>query len=801
MRVGRATRAHPQEQVCGDVIGHFPTRTGDLLMICDGVGHGPAAQEAAMAAWMQVVARRGAPLEEILLGCDRALITTRGVAMMLCEVDRELGVARLAGVGNCQAHGVGDPGFLFRGDAGIVGTGLRGVAPMAFPLQGLSHIILATDGVSGLSADALEAHARRRSPSSLADTILSKWSSGLDDASVLVLRLEVPFDPVESLTARYADLLSAYVARPTEELLLAAHDLGSEMLELELPLEDLVELHHTGLDALSPEVSLATNGVEIARRSSLLLLEVSMSYGLAFRRLMREEAAHARAEAERARFATESRAKSQLMAQVSHELRTPINRILTMLTLMVDDDALPPRVRRDLEVMQTSGSTLRRLLDDLLDTAKAESGKLDLVRGAVPLRRTLRELVAGLTAQLRGQDVEVKLRIAPDVPEWIAGDPERLRQVLSNLLDNARKFTKEGQIEVSCALIDAARLRVSVTDTGSGIAPDFLPLLFEPFTQAPGGSGGTGLGLTLCKQLVALMQGELHVRSTLGEGTTFEVTLPATPAPAEQPERPEDLSARRAGHELLLVDDDEVSRVIEQRFVQSFGYRCHAVGSGPELLRLLQEGARPSAVLLDHHMPGMSGPQTARLIRALPGHHETPLIALTAAVSPEAQAACLEAGMDAHAGKPLNRRTLVKLLDRATGLLDEPWRLSPPRPAPPPPPPAPPPVARRPVLDATVLAKLQALGALQEMADVFTVHSRRRLTAMRAALEDGDMGKVGRLSHALRTTATQLGAMRVADTCARLMSAEAGGVARLMPALEQEVDAVLQAFADRPPGA
>jgi two-component system sensor histidine kinase/response regulator len=396
--------------------------------------------------------------------------------------------------------------------------------------------------------------------------------------------------------------------------------------------------------------------------------ERTINLGNANRELTRaiEEANRAKEAAERA-----SSAKSEFLARMSHEIRTPMNGVMGMSELLQGTD-LTPRQRRLSETISRSAEALLQIINDILDFSKIEAGKLELESVEFCLRDVLEESIEMFAARAQAKGLELVCIVEPDVPAKVRSDPMRLRQVVVNLMGNAIKFTETGEIIVRAKRLDATgMLRFEVTDTGIGIAQEALSQIFDEFSQADSFTtrqyGGTGLGLTICRQLATLMGGEIGVQSTVGSGSTFwfDVRLEALqdPQAGDSPARLPRLNF--AGLRALVVDDNAHNREILYQHLRTWGMEVTAVDSGPEALQALQ-AAGPDAfdlALLDDEMPGMGGLQVADAIRRDRRFERLQLIMLSSRdMSDNAAAASrLSAGI---LPKPVRRSHLFACLSR-----------------------------------------------------------------------------------------------------------------------------------------
>ena len=357
-----------------------------------------------------------------------------------------------------------------------------------------------------------------------------------------------------------------------------------------------------------------------------------------------------------------NRAKSAFLAAMSHEIRTPMNGIIGFATLLLDGPLYPAQ-RRLATLLKEAGTSLLAILNDILDMSKIEAGKMELESVPLHPESVADGAISIVRSQAAMKGLELRSELAPNLPAWVLGDPVRLRQILLNLLNNAIKFTDEGEV-VLRAGAQGSLLRFEVVDTGVGIPPESQSLLFRHFSQVDRSASrrfaGTGLGLAICKRLVDAMGGTIGVSSMSGQGSTFwfTVNLPVTEAPIH-----EDAGAaqRRLSPpvRILVVEDILTNQIIVQSMLEGAGHEVVVVNNGAEAVAAVQ--ARPyDLVLMDMEMPEMNGVTAARVIRRSDPMHELPIVALSANAMPEEIARCREAGMDDHLAKPIDRDELLR---------------------------------------------------------------------------------------------------------------------------------------------
>ena len=390
------------------------------------------------------------------------------------------------------------------------------------------------------------------------------------------------------------------------------------------------------------------------------------------RRQFEQALARARDDAEAA-----NRAKSAFLANTSHELRTPLNGLLGMARLARDPALAEPLRIQYLEQVESSATTLAGIISDILDLSKIEAGRLLVERAPFDLAALLESVVAAQEPAARSRGLALALQIGPGLEAPVSGDALRVRQIVTNYVVNAIKFTEHGRVGLVATRPEpgAATVRVVCEDTGPGIAPAVQAELFRPFTQADQSTtrrfGGTGLGLSICRELAALMGGRVGVESQPGQGSRFwvELPLPATAARphAAVPAGAEDAGehASLAGLRVLMVEDNPVNMLIAVATLERWGVLVTQARDGAEALAAVDAAQQPfDLVLMDVQMPGMSGHEATRELRRRPGGRGVPIVALTAAALVSERDQALAAGMDDFLTKPIDAGRLQLALQR-----------------------------------------------------------------------------------------------------------------------------------------
>jgi two-component system sensor histidine kinase RpfC len=503
-----------------------------------------------------------------------------------------------------------------------------------------------------------------------------------------------------------------------------------------------------------------------------------------------------------------SLAKSRFLANMSHEMRTPLNAIIAMAELLKRND-LKGSQREIVDTLASSAQLLLGQIEDVLDEAKIESGRIQIERKPFDLGELLRSTARVVQSQARSKGLALKVDIGPGVSGWCVGDAHHLRQALLNLLANAIKFTHRGEILLAASLAEEPaerRIRFEVKDTGIGIPVDKQAVIFEPFTQADDSIsrtyGGTGLGTTIARQLVSLMGGEIRLVSTVGLGSLFwfELPLPIAEEAAVTAARAvvEKNFATAAANvaplhsvRILVAEDNHVNQRVTQMVLEGAGFSAHIVDSGEEALDALENGNYDLA-LFDVSMPGLSGIEALKMYRfSTPS--PIPVMMLSAHVTSQIVEECERAGAVQFIPKPVRSEELLGAVREQLAL-----RTAAPSSSQGPDAPAITPLPLKgPVIDLTVWEELAHLSPDPEfarrMVDAFRIDCRRLVGEIGDALDRRSLEAVKEAAHALKGGAASLGAKQLQHFAEKLERATHGSLRAKARAWRAELEPLVGA--------
>ena len=370
-----------------------------------------------------------------------------------------------------------------------------------------------------------------------------------------------------------------------------------------------------------------------------------------------------------------NQAKSLFLANMSHEIRTPMNGVMG-LTELISRTELTDRQRSYLDKLKSSSKNLLHILNDILDISKIEAGKFSIEQVAFNFKEMLDSVVDNARHKALEKGLMLEVAIVEPFPLQVMGDAVRCSQIFSNLISNAIKFTEIGRVDITLQR-DGDFVQAAVSDTGIGVTPAQQAKLFSPFTQADCSTsrkyGGTGLGLVICKRLVELMDGEIHLQSDYGKGSTFTLRLrlpvvekvldmePCSTDPTATTARY--VSEKLRGKWVLVVEDVEINRIVAQSLLEDSGMRVDCAHNGQEAVQKARE-KHYDIIVMDIQMPLMDGYEATKVIRTLDGYQHTPIVAMTANVMSDDKEASLAAGMNSHLTKPIQSDQVIAELER-----------------------------------------------------------------------------------------------------------------------------------------
>ncbi len=450
--------------------------------------------------------------------------------------------------------------------------------------------------------------------------------------------------------------------------------------------------------------------------------------------------------------ASDSDGQSSAIAHVSHEMRSPIHMILGLVELLVSEGDLSNQQRNRLETIGRVADSLSLMLDDLLDFSKISAGEMELANDAFSPAATADSVGQSFNTQAAEKGLRFSIVVDPSLPLKVLGDSNRLRQVLTNLVSNAIKYTDSGLVRLDISPVGADRIQFSVVDTGPGIPEDAQPTIFMPYQQATveHSSKGTGLGLAISHKLVELMGGELDF-TTSPKGTTFWCDIPfkkARRATDYEQQAPPTVGVG----EVLVVDDSSVNRMLASSQLERLGYTAQTATGGEEALEMMNSTSF-AAVLMDWHMPGMDGLEATKAWREQEEGDQLPIIMVTASVMAGDREACLEAGASDYLSKPASVNDIAAVLSKWIDQQDD--------------------HSSSPVEsdDQLVQRLIDQLGSKEVVLPILEAYVSTLPEYSQAAIDarsSGDTNSISRAAHTIRPAAEMIGETRLAETSQEL---------------------------------